>query len=748
MSNFQSPGVSFYLALAAIAAGFVCLRQPPADSFLSLTLAPILLVLGYVFLVPAGMWLTTKTGRRRTAFQTYLHRIKQPVNRFGLLVFLFALLIYVVTLWPAPGWWDSSEYITVSYTLGVTGPPGSMLLELLGRLFSFLKIIPNPAVRINLLTAMITSGAVTMLYFTVVRIINSFGNDDRENSIPVIMGGAAAALTLAFCHSVWSRATYTNPYALSLLTGAMMVYLAVRWWEKPDTPGAGNWLLLIVFLFGLDFSVHRSNTLLAPAFLVLVLINRPKILRDYRLWLGGLFFLLLGLSLQLAVMLRAMLEPQISISDAGSWTGLWNYLNLKQQGLSFFGSRLLERNGPFWSCQVKDLYLRYLGWNFIGFDRANAGVKLFGMLGIPALAGLVGVVYHLVRKFKQAVSLLVLFLFASLGAVFFLNAPENFFREMDRHFMVSYFIAAAWVGLGTYATLQLALRLFARQPSPEKINYTVYAVIVAILLPVNMLTANWFANNMRGNYSAYNFGYNLLQSCEPNAVLYTAGDNDTFMPWYLQIVEGLRTDVTVLNMPLTNTTWYLRSVMLHQEDMPWTLTEDSLADIKPTAWTTDTVMVAMYDDSTREVPVVVSPTISDRYIMPQDRVLLNLLEGNRWRRPLYFSSGFGQKLPFNLSDYARLDGLVWFVTPDDSARASIARLQENILYNYRYEGVTDVGFYDKTMMSTMNMYYMPFTYLAQYYMERGDEKNMKRVTDKFNELWPDRGGLENIIGKH
>lgn len=748
MKNFQSPKLSFYLALAAIALGFICLRQPPADGFLSLTLAPLLLVLGYVILIPAGMWPSMKTGRRRRPVgQTYLSKLIQTVNIFGLLVFIFTFMIYLLTLWPAPGWWDSSEYITVSYTLGVTGAPGSMLLQLFGRLFSFLIFIPNTAVQINVLTALITSAAMMTVYFTVVRLIASFGVGDRENKIPAVMGGVLAALTLAFAHSVWSRATYTNPYALSLMTGALMVYLAARWWEKPDAPGAGNLLLLIVFLFGLDFSVHRSNTLLAPAFLALVLIHRPKALLDFRLWLGGLFFLLLGFSILPAVMLRSMLEPQINISDVGSWTGLWNYLNLKQQGLSFFGSNLLERNGPFWNYQLKEMYLRYLGWNFIGFDNVTSGVKFLGMAGIPALVGVIGIVYHIKRNLKQAVYFIILFLFASLGTVFFLNAPEGFFREMDRHFMPSYLLAAVWVGLGAYALLRLGQKLFARQPSLDKIKKTVYAVVLVMVLPLNMLTANWTNNDMSDNYSAYNYGYNILQSCEPNAVLYTAGDNDTFMAWYLQIVEGVRADVTVINMPLSNTAWYLKSLMTYQSDMPWTLTADSLSEIQPTAWETDTIRVMKFDDSTLSLEIVVKPTIADRYILPQARVLLNLLQGNRWRRPLYFTTGFGQQLPFNLSEYARFDGLVWRVTPEDSAREAITRLEENILYNYRYEGISGVKYYDKTLLSVIKSYYMPFGYLAQNYMRRQDEKNLERLQNKFDELWPEIGGMENLRSK-
>ena len=459
MAHLQKPKRSFYLALLAIVLGFVCLRTPPVDGFFSLTAAPILLVLGYIILLPLGLWPSEKSiwPVRSSSF------FSGPVFGGGLFVVLTALVIYIVTLWPQPGWWDSSEYITCAYTLGVTGPPGSMLTVLLGRLFSFLAFIDTPAVRLNFMTAIISAATALTVYGTVRRLIMSFGQS--ENKSAAVLSGVIAALTLAFTHSVWSRSVYTNPYALTLLTGAVMVYLAVRWWENPDRAGAGNYLLLIVFLFGLDFSVHRSNTLLAPVFLALVLIRRPKAALDFRLWLGGAAMLLLGFSMQLAVMFRAALEPQINLANAGSWVGLWHYLNLKQQGLSFFGSDIFQRHAPLWDYQIKDMYFRYLGWNFVGFDRTDSGVRFAGLWGLPMLAALAGFVYHWCRRWRSALFFTVLFLFASLVAVIFLNAPENFFRVMDRHFLVSFMLLGVWAGLGCYALMRGARRVSKNRPA-------------------------------------------------------------------------------------------------------------------------------------------------------------------------------------------------------------------------------------------------------------------------------------------
>jgi hypothetical protein len=116
MATFQKPSIHFYLGIAAIIAGFVCLRTPPVDGMLTLTIAPILLILGCVIFVPIGLWPRLEEDQLR-ASRSLGARILTTRNLAGLGVFTFSLIVYLSTLWPVPGWWDSSNYVTCSYTL-------------------------------------------------------------------------------------------------------------------------------------------------------------------------------------------------------------------------------------------------------------------------------------------------------------------------------------------------------------------------------------------------------------------------------------------------------------------------------------------------------------------------------------------------------------------------------------------------------------------------------------------------------
>lgn len=737
MTNLERPSLFFYLGLAAIIAGFVCLRTPPVDGVWTLTIAPVLLVLGFIVLVPYGLW---PRIRRNPPYPDFPADGKAVTitNLVGLGVFAFSLIIYLLTLWPGPGWWNSSNYILCSYTLGVTSPPGSILLQLLGRLASFLTVISSPAVRINGLIAVVSALSATVVYFTTVRLVHSLDPGKKQVPPAALIGGVLAALTLTFAESVWGKATFTNPYALSLLSGSLMIYLAVRWWENPDTTGAGNFLLLAAFLFGLDMSVHRSNLLLAPAFFLLVLLRKPKTFLDFRLWVAGTLLFALGLSMQLTVMFRAQLGPAINIGNPDSLRGLWKYLTMSQFGIKTFGSDLLQRKGPFWDYQIKEMYLRYFGWNFIGMDNQGSGVRWTGLWGIPAIAGIAGLVYHFARSAKQAIFLLAAFLLASLGAIFYLNVPADFFREMDRHFLVSFMLFSIWIGVGSYAVLRLVSRVFANRSAAVWI----LAGVLFIALPINVLLANWSNNNQSSNNTSYNFGYNLLETCEPDAILITAGDSDTFLPWYLQTIEGVRPDVTVLNLPLLNTSWYLRTTLSYHPDLPWMLNEDSLKDLRIILWETDTVTIIGSGPDSVALSIVVEPTVAGKYLLIQDQVLLNILRHNRFDRPIYFSSGFGRGLPLGLKEHSRLDGLAWRIVPRVEQRSDYQRLEDNLLHQYDYEGFGEQTFLDRTGKNMTSMYHAAFAYLAELYRQKGEPEKLDSLEAKFDDLWPDAGGLE------
>ncbi len=692
------------------------------------------MVLGFVVLVPYGLWPRSRQDSSRPDYPADGKAVT-ITNLVGLGVFAFSLIIYLLTLWPGPGWWDSGDYIACSYILGVTSPPGSILLQLLGRLASFFTVISSPAVRINGLVAVVSALSVTVVYFTTVRLVHSLDPGKKQAPPAALIGGVLAALTLAFTESVWGKATFTNPYALSLLSGSLMIYLAVRWWENPDATGAGNFLLLAAFLFGLDISVHRSNLLLAPAFFLLVFLRRPRAFLDFKLWTAGVLLFALGLSLQLTVMFRAQLSPAINLGNPDSLRGLWNYLTMSQFGIKTFGSDLLQRKGLFWDYQIKEMYLRYFGWNFVDMDSHGSGVRWAGLWGIPAIAGIAGLVYHFARRRKQALFLLVAFFLASLGAIFYLNVPAGFFREMDRHFLVSFMLFSIWIGVGGYAILRLVSRVFANRSAAVWI----LAGILFLVLPANVILANWSNNNQSSNHTSYNFGYNLLETCEPDAILITAGDSDTFLSWYLQMIEGVRPDVTVLNLPLLNTSWYLRTTIFYHPNLPWTLNEDSLKDLRIIPWETDTVTIIGSGPDSVALRVVVEPTIAGKYLLIQDQVLLNILRHNRFDRPIYFSAGFGKSLPLNLREHSRLDGLVWRIVPQVQERGDYQRLEDNLLHRYDYEGFGEQTFLDRTGKNMASMYHAAFAHLVELYQQDGKEQQLDSLKAKFSDLWPEAG---------
>jgi len=725
----------------------IFLRMPPVDGFWTLTAAPILLIIGYIVLLPLGL----RPGPvPRGAYQGSGAAVEKNRNIFwgGVGVFAVSFIIYIITLWPGPGWWDSAEYITSSYTLGVPSPPGSFMLQLIGRDAAALIPFLSPPIKINLLMGLFSSLAAVTAYLITVHVVRSFDREKSLNDGVLVFSGMTAALTLAFTHSVWCKATFANPYALSLLTGCLLIYLALLWWERADTPGGGNYLLLTALVLGLDLSVHRSNLLFAPFFVLLILIRRPRAYLDWRLWLGGILVFFIGMSMQLGLMFRAQLNPEINFGNPDTLRGFWDYFNLRQFDISIFGLDLFQRKGPFWSYQVKEMYLRYIGWNFIGLggDGARIGFSGFSwMFGIPLLFGLVGVVVHFVRRWKQAVMLFLAFLFASLGAIYYLNVPAGFFREMDRHFVVSFMIISVWIGVAVYAALYYLPRLFGDRRGYSKPAFWIVTAIALLILPVNMIRANFNNNNMRENYTAYAFGRNLLDSCEKNAILITAGDSDTFTAWYSWMIEKMRPDITTFNIHLLNTPWYLRTLMTYHPDIPWTLTEDRIATLAPKQGAVDSVVVAGLDESTGSFGFLPESSYGREILLVADQVLIDIIKTNQWRRPVCFSFGFGENVPLGLRDYCRLDGLVWSLCPDEAERGDMSRLEENV-FGYDYRGIGDYEFLDLTGRGMMNGYLQAIVTLATHYNETEDYEKFESLKLLFDKHWQVPGGLERFLG--
>lgn len=729
MANLQAPSKWFYIGIITIISGFVFLRIPPVDGFFTMTLAPIFLVVGFLIFIPLGLYPSIK-NENRSEFRLKNPDEKVYANKFGFVVFLLVWAVYINTMWPAPGWWGSAEYINGAYNLIIQSPPGSVILQITGRLFSFLGFIDNPAVRINFMIATASATAITILYYTIIRILRRLVTD-YNNDFLIIVPSALASITFAFTESVWNKATFTNPYALSLLTASILIYLAVRWWEDADEPGAGNYLLLSAFMFGLDLSIHRSNLLLVPAFFFMVLIRKPKTFLDFRIWIGGVALLFLGFSLQLFNMFRAQLDPLINFNNPSSWQGLWDYLTLTQYNIKTFGSDLLQRKGPFWETQIKYEYLRYLGWNFIGMDSQGENIKWTGMYGIPLFIGLIGMVYSFIKKFKTALFILSMFFVASMGAIIYLNVPENFFRPMDRHYLPSFMLFAVWIGIGCYGIMVVIDKI----TKSHRVVSMLVLILLVFLLPLNMLNANWTNNNQSQNYTAHSYSYNLLQSCDENAIFVCAGDNDTFLCWYLQQVEKIRQDVITINWGLMCTAWYPETMKSHYPDTPFDIDSDTYMAGYPIAWESDSVTIAGESDT---LTYFLEPTFNDQYLLPNDVRFIEVLKENQWERPICFSSGFGHSVPLNLQDYTQLCGLVFHLQTkhNDSLEIDYEKY-ENLIDNVlTYKGYGATKSLDRVNHKMEFTYLNLFAELAIHYKQAEENEKLNDLLNRYERHWP------------
>lgn len=390
------------------------------------------------------------------------------------------------------------------------------------------------------------------------------------------------------------------------------------------------------------------------------------------------------------------------------------------------------------------MYFRYLMWNFVG--RQNdlqgnyeslegnwlSGISFIDNLHldnqselttdmknnkgrntyffIPFILAIIGMVYHAQKEWKSFYVLLLLFLFTGLVLKIYLNERPFEPRERDYALVGSFYIFAMWIGVGIYAIYQYILKYI----SPK---VALPAVLATTLLasPVLLASENWDDHDRSGKYTAVAMAKAYLDSCEPNAILFTIGDNDTFPMWYLQEIEGYRTDVRIVNTSLLATDWYIDEMKIksNQSDaVPISFTHDQYVGDKRNYClfderTTDTLDLGLTldflkdDRSKREMKngqfvhfypsehlkikidkqnIIKNKVVDKKYydsIVPQinlklkggaiykNRILmLDIFNENNWRRPIYFSPGsFGADDYIWMKEYLQLDGMVYKLVP-------------------------------------------------------------------------------------
>lgn len=257
----------------------------------------------------------------------------------------------------------------------------------------------------------------------------------------------------------------------------------------------------------------------------------------------------------------------------------------------------------FFKFQVGWMYSRYFAWNFIGrqndvqghgpHHNHTDGGYMSGLAGyegvskdklpentkrnkgmnnfyyIPFLLGLLGMWYHFARDWKNAFVMLLMFLLTGMAIVIYLNQYPLQPRERDYAYAGSFYAFAVWIGFAVYAIYDLTKKFITEIPAVG------LATLACSVAPFLMGSQGWDDHDRSNRYTARDFAKDYLASCAPNAILFTNGDNDTFPLWYVQEVEGFRTDVRVINLSLLNTDWYIdqaRRKAYDSDPVPFSLT--------------------------------------------------------------------------------------------------------------------------------------------------------------------------------
>lgn len=296
--------------------------------------------------------------------------------------------------------------------------------------------------------------------------------------------------------------------------------------------------------------------------LMFILFRMRAGLPDWRVASAALVLAVLGFSSNLFVPIRSAQSPLINENNPSqSIASFVGYFERKQYGRTSMVERMFERRAE-WTNQFG--VSRRMG--FWGFFRNQ-----FGFHGVWFVIPLVFGVYGLWETIRRSPGLGAVFSIAlalsSVGLVLYMNFADGTrmigardymeVRDRDYFFTPAFMLFSLAIGLGFAGALQTAREAFG---SMKFAPLLAGGALAAFALPAVALAENYRTNNRSANFIAYDYGHNLLVSAAPNAILITAGDNDTFPLWALQSVYGLRRDVAVLNLSLANTNWYLKQM--------------------------------------------------------------------------------------------------------------------------------------------------------------------------------------------
>lgn len=484
----------------------------------------------------------------------------------------------------------------------------------------------------------------------------------------------------------------------------------------------------------------------------------------------------------------------------------------------YLGAPTMADNISFFiSYQFNWMYLRYFLWNFAGkqndlqgvssgnvrdgnwitgipfWDNARLGDqskmpdslknnkannKLFAL---PLLLGILGLIYQYKKDKKDTLVVALLFFFTGIAIVLYLNQAGNQPRERDYAFVGSFYAFAIWIGLGVFYVKDLFLKWL-----PSKSAAYAAGFLCLLAVPVLMAAQEWDDHDRSNKVLARDMAKDYLESCAPNAILITFGDNDTYPLWYAQEVQGIRKDIRVINSSLLGTDWYINQLRYKINNSApinviWTPEQiigskrDGIyfypnlpnAQVDPNQPMDLYTMMKDYagsDDPSRtllnngeylnvyptkkvKVPVNVDLVRKNGTVQPGDTVLneivfdipknaigknesaiLNIIAANNWERPIYFTSPYGE---LGFSQYLRADGLTYRLVPIKNSEVNNKWAYDVMMNKFAFGNANVPGVYfDEENRRHLNTLRMQFAQVANSLIESGNKEDARKLLER------------------
>ena len=450
------------------------------------------------------------------------------------------LAIYLATLAPSVTLWDSGEFLSAIHSLGIPHPPGTPLYILIANVWAKIWApFVGFAYSVNMLSAVCTAAAFALLANLFVR-----WTGDK-------LAAFAGAVCAGAMSTVWLNANETEVYAVALLAGCILFWIGNEAGETYQR----RWLLLGAYVTGLAWALHLTALVLLPAALYLAFEKRSlrDVLRASPLMI---VLALLGASAVLFMPVRAAHDPWLNQGNPSTFAAFTDVLMRRQYSVA----PLWPRQAPLF-IQLGNV-VEYWDWQ-IALSLAPdppPSLARTGMTLLFTVLGVVGCLKHRKTDRRSWRAMGILFAISTVGIIIYLNLkagpsygagflPTNAVheaRERDYFFVPAFLCWGMWTGYGAVRILRRAARTSALAP----------VGVVAALLPVCL---NWNAVNRRREPAASAArlaATRILASAPKGAVILARGDNETYPVWYLQHVEGVRSDVTVVVIPLLPAQWY------------------------------------------------------------------------------------------------------------------------------------------------------------------------------------------------